>query len=314
MKRPFRIDLLPRDGTLIMCSSHEARCEGLLEKCGDWKPRSVLLFHYDDDNPKREERHDRITSTFKQRGISVLEQRFTESDAVKSLRENMQVLRKFLDTETSERILFDISVFTKRHLLMMLRWLDDEGHWDRVTFIYSEPQEYEVSRFIPLSFGLSSFQQVPGFSACPDFSRALHLVLFLGYEGDRAFAVYEHVQPMVTTLLIPFPPFKPSWDGRTEELNSDVISLVGEDHIRRVDPIDPSGSARALQDILGDETQGAEHSKVVCPLGTKPQTLGIYSYVRACCDPPAIVYASPLRHNHDFFSHGVGKTWLLNAS
>jgi hypothetical protein len=297
-----------------MCSSHEARCEGLIAKCGDWRPKSVLLFHYDDDNPKREARHERITSTFNHRGISILEQLFTENDAVKSLRENMQALRRFFDTETSETILFDISVFTKRHLLMMLRWLDDEGYWDRIKFIYTEPQEYEVSRFIPLSFGLSSFQQIPGFSACPDFSRALHLVLFLGYEGDRAFAVYEHVQPMVTTLLIPFPPFKPGWEGRTEELNSDVISLVGEDQIRRVDPIDPSGSTQALQNILGNETQGAEHSKVVCPLGTKPQTLGIYSYVRACSDPPAIVYASPLRHNHDFFSHGVGNTWLLNAS
>jgi hypothetical protein len=314
MKRLFKTDLLPAGGILIMCSSHEARCEALVERSAGWKPNNVLLFHYDDENPKREERHSRISTTFKQRRVHVIEQQFTEADAVKSLRDNMQVLQAFLHDLDDQPIVFDISVFTKRHLLMMLRWLDDEGCWDRVTFIYSEPQEYDVSLYVPLSFGLASFHQVPGFSACPDFSRALHLVMFLGYEGDRAFAAYEHVQPVVTTLLIPFPPFKPSWEGKTEELNRDVISLVGEEHIRRVDPVDPSLAHEALSIILGDGSCIGEHAKVVCPLGTKPQTLGVYSYVRTCVDPPAIVYASPLRHNHNFFSHGVGNTWLLKVA
>ena len=314
MKRLFTADLLPARGTLIMCSSHEARCEGVVERSDGWRPNSVLLFHYDDENPKREKRHNRISTAFKLRRVPVIEQQFTEADAVKSLRDNMGVLREFLREFADQPIVFDISVFTKRHLLMMLRWLDDEGCWDRVTFVYSEPEEYDVSRYVPLSFGLASFHQIPGFSACPDFSRALHLVMFLGYEGDRAFAAYEHVQPVITTLLIPFPSFKPSWEGKTEEFNKDVISLVGEEYIRRVDPVDPSLTHEALRTILGDGSNTGEHARVVCPLGTKPQTLGVYSYVRSCVDPPAIVYASPLRHNHDFFSHGIGNSWFLKLT
>ena len=45
-----------------------------------------------------------------------------------------------------------------------------------------------------------------------------------------------------------------------------------------------------------------------------PQTLGIYEFVRKADDPPAVVYAGPLRHNHTFYSRGVGQTWVLKTA
>ena len=216
--------------------------------------------------------------------------------------------------ETEASIVLDISVFTKRHLLIILRWLDDEGYWDRITIVYSEPEDYDVSPFVPLSFGLSCLQQIPGFSACPDLSRPLHLVLFLGYEGDRSLAVYEHIQPMQTTLVIPYPPYKPAWEGRTEKFNATLFAIIGNQPIEKVDAIDPDEATTSLIHILGKGNVRSPHAKVICPLGTKPQTLGIYSYARACIDPPAIIYASPLRHNHDFFSHGIGNMWILKQA
>src|SRR5438876_11758020 len=105
-----------------------------------------------------------------------------------------------------------------------------------------------------------------------------------------------------------------SWIGRTEKFNADLLALVGEGRIEKVDPIDPTATAKALVQIFGDGHERGEHAKIVCPLGTKPQTLGIYSYMRECTDPPAVVYASPLRHNHEFYSHGVGKTWVLKQA
>jgi hypothetical protein len=223
-------------------------------------------------------------------------------------------LHELLASRKDASIVLDISVFTKRHLLMMLRWLDDESYWDRLTVVYSEPEDYDVSQYIPLSFGLASLHQITGFSACPDLSRPVHLVLFLGYEGDRALAVYEHVQPMQTTLLIPFPPFKPSWIGRTEKFNSDLLAVVGAELTVNVVSIDPDATYATLEGILGDRMKRGQYAKIVCPLGTKPQTLGIYSYVRNCIDPPAVLYASPLRHNHEFFSHGIGKSWILRRT
>jgi hypothetical protein len=195
---------------------------------------------------------------------------------------------------------------------MTLRWLDDEGCWDRLCVVYSEPDDYDVSQYVPLSFGLSTLQQIPGFAASPDLSRPLHLVLFLGYEGDRALAVYEHLQPIQTTLAVPHPPFNPLWAGRTEAFNADLLALVGDGLIEKVDAIDPENVHASLVKMFGDEKKRAPHARVLCPLGTKPQTLGIYSYVRSCTDAPAIIYASPLRHNHECFgmasvAHGFSK-------
>lgn len=311
MRRVFSAQTLPPNTVLITCSSHERRCCGLIGQLGGWRPKAAVIFHYDDHNPRRELNHNQMESDLLTASVHPLVLVFTEGNAVKSLNDNMVRLRELLASVDQPSILFDISVFTKRHLLMMLNWLDDEGYWDRMWVAYSEPDDYDVSQFIPLSFGLASFQQVPGFSACPDFSRAVHLVLFLGYEGDRAMAVYEHVEPMVATLIIPHPPFKPSWEGRTERFNADLLSIVGEDRVCRVDSIDPELTKAALTDILGSTQKRSSNARIVCPLGTKPQTFGLFSYLRECVDPPAIVYAGPLRHNHDFFSHGIGTTWLL---
>lgn len=274
----------------------------------------AVIFHYDDPNPKREENHRAMQADLRTLSVEPIELQFTEGNAVKSLHDNMGKLRGVLASQKDISIVLDISVFTKRHLLMMLLWLDDEGYWDRLTIVYSEPEDYDVSQYIPLSFGLASLQQIPGFSACPDLSRPVHLVLFLGYEGDRALAVYEHVQPMQTTLVIPHPPYKRSWVGRTEKFNADLLAVVGEELTEKVDSIDPDKTHAALVRIFGDGSRRSQHAKIVSPLGTKPQTLGIYSYVRECTDPPAVLYASPLRHNHEFFSHGVGKTWILKQA
>lgn len=314
MKLSLSTTALPRSSLLITCSSHEVRCRGVLRNCGNWSPRAAVLFHYDDDNPQRECNHELMVSDLLAASVNPIVLPFTEASAVKSLHDNMVPLRSLLAVAADAVIVLDISVFTKRHLLMMLRWLDDEGLWDRLTVVYCEPEDYDVSMYIPLSFGLASLQQIPGFSACPDLSRSVHLVLFLGYEGDRALASYEHIQPMKTSVVIPHPPFKPAWVGRTENFNTELLAMVGDGPVSRVDSIDPDATESALVAILGDVGTRDDYARIICPLGTKPQTLGIYSYVRNCADPPAVVYAGPLRHNHAFFSHGIGHAWVLKQA
>ena len=314
MKEPFSPTLLPSHAVLIACSSHEVRCRGVVARLDGWRPVEAALFHYDDENPRREENHQQIESDLRAASLEPTVLQFSETDAAKGLRENMRRLREVLGTRSGLAIVLDISVFTKRHLLMMLRWLDDEGFWERLAIVYSEPEDYDASQYVPLSFGLASFRHIPGFPACPDLSRPVHLVLFLGYEGDRALAAYERVQPMRATLVIPHPPYKPSWTGRTEAFNADLLAVVGEGRSEKVDPIDPDATKAALVRIFGGVHARSEYAKIICPLGTKPQTLGIYSYMRECTDPPAVVYASPLRHNHEFYSYGLGNTWVLKQA
>ena len=180
MKRLLNAGGLPDGAVLVTCSSHEDRCKGLGTRAGEWSPGEVVLFHYDDENPIREENHRQMESAFQGMGVAPTVLTFTEADAVNSLRDNMRELQDAVDRSNGDVVVLDISVFTKRHLLMMLRWLDDRSLWDKLYVVYSEPEDYVVSEYVPLSFGLASLQQAPGFSACPDLSRPVHLMMFLG--------------------------------------------------------------------------------------------------------------------------------------
>ena len=295
---------------MITCSSHEERCLAIARKRENWSPRHVVLFHYDDDNPRREINHRLLKSTFDKRS-AITELSFCESDVVTSFRQNCVALKELLVAYQDSNVYFDMTVFTKRHLLMMLSWLRDFRCWANLYIFYSEPEDYDVSTYLPLSFGISGFEQIPGFAGTPDTSRPLHLVIILGYEGERALATYEQVQPIRTTLIIPDPPFRPEWAGRTEEFNHSLITRLGSNAIYRADAVDPDSVRSVLNDAFGNENDRSDHARIVCPLGTKPQALGVFLYTMNAIDPPAIIYAGPLRHNHAFYSHGIGKTWVL---
>ena len=274
MKQPVEEVRLPDGAVLVTCSSHEDRCRGFGSRAGGWSPGEVVLFHYYDDNPIREENHRWMESAFREAGRRLTVLQFTETDAVASLRSNLRELRGAVHRCGGEAVVIDISVFTKRHLLMMLRWLDDSGLWD--------------------------------------ISRPVHLMIFLGDEDDRVLAVYEQIQPLKTSLAVPDPRCGPEWIGRAERFNRDLLVLAGPEAVRKVDALDPDDASATLADVLGG-SQRDDFAKIVCPLGTNPQTLGIYDYVRQADDPPAIVYAGPLRHNHTFYSTGFGETWVLRA-
>lgn len=312
MKRELSHEPLPALAVFVTCVTEEDRCRGVIDRMGEWRPQHTLLNTYAGINARRDNHldHCRGVLVSRQLGFDVVE--CDEKDPASCLRQQITTLTPFVMSQQAP-IVIDISVFTKRHLLMLLRWCDDMSAWDRLTIVYSEPEDYVVSEFIPLTFGLESLQQIPGSPGVADCSRPVHLVLFLGYEGDRALAVYEQVQPMHTTIIIPSPPFRPEWDGRTQTFNRDLLSLAGDEPCQQSDALDPEETTTLLRKLLVDNVQLGPNAVVISPLGTKPQTLGLFAYLRDAIDPPAVIYASPLRHNQSFFSHGVGKSWILKA-
>jgi hypothetical protein len=190
MKKTFDPKRLKPGGLLITCSSHEDRCLAVPEKWADWRPASVLLVHYSDYNPKREINHALLRGKYDE-DCEVFELIFDESSAVQSFRNNIDEIRSILKRHSGDQIVLDMSVFTKRHLLLTLNWIYDFGHAPFLNIVYTEPEDYSIGPFLPLSFGINTIDQVPGFSASPDSSRALHLVVLLGYEGERALCVFR---------------------------------------------------------------------------------------------------------------------------
>lgn len=296
---------------LVCCSSHEDRCLGILSRINEDKLCSVVLFHHDDPNPRREENHVRMLTKIDDLHTDLYEISYTKNRPIRSLTQATLTLRKVFMGRPDATILLDISVLTRRHMLMLYQWFDDMGYWDRLQVVYCEPASYCTSDYIPLSFGLHSFEPIPGLPACPDFSRSIHLMLFLGYEGDRALAAFDYIQPEITTLVIPTPPYRSEWIGRTERFNAEIIKMVGQEHIVRVDPINPAAVVEMLEKRFGGSEQRSKRARVIVPLGTKPQALGAYMYARQCVDQPCIIYARPLRHNQTLYSRGTGIAWRI---
>lgn len=310
MKLPLDVVSLPSNAVFLTCVTEEDRCRGVLERSVYWTPSHTVLVTYSGDNPRRDRQLSVVAEEAQRRSLDYVIIECDESFPAKCLKSQIDALMPIFGSPHIPLVI-DISVFTKRNLLMLWQWLDDINAWNRVTVVYSEPDNYVVSKYIPLTFGLESLQQIPGSPGVADCSRPVHLVLLLGYEGDRALAVYEQVQPMQTTLFVPHPPYRPDWEGRTEEFNSDLLNLTGCQHVNRVDAIDPEATACMLRTIIGPTDRRSQNAVVICPLGTKPQTLGVFEYLRESRDPPAVIYANPMRHNKSFYSQGIGQSWIL---
>lgn len=311
MKQMLDTSVLPPDSIFVSCSSHEDRCLGIACNRGGWHPETTVLFHYDDDNPRRERNHVELRKALSS-CRQIVEIPLSERDIADSLRQSRDSLAVMTNGSEPRPVVVDVSVLTKRHLLLLLRWFDDHGLWNRLWIVYSEPHEYEIDGHLPLSFGISRVEQIAGFPASPDASRPLHVAMFLGYEGDRAFATYELLQPRKTTLIIPDPPFRAEWRGRTEQQNHILLALVEQASVVKADSLDPDSSFETLAQTLGLPDLRSEFARAICPLGTKPQIVGAYKYLRLAIDPPAVIYTGALRHNHSFYSRGVGNSWLIH--
>lgn len=311
MKIRFEPALFQVPSVLVCCSSHEDRCAGILNQVSDARPSAVALFRHDDPNPRRDRKHRAMLDTARRLDVDVIEIPHTKSQLGISMARGVRRLADLLSTYPNAEIILDISVLTRIHMFMLFQWFDDIGYWDHLRIAYCEPSNYFISEHIPLSFGLHAFQQIPGLPPCADFSRSTHLMLFLGYEGDRALAAFEYIQPESTTLVIPRPPYRTEWIGWTERFNVEIIGLVGKDQIVYADPIDPSAVLSMMAKELGDIDEHSERARVIVPTGTKPQALGAYMYAREAVDQPSIVYARPLRYNTDLYSDGIGRAWRI---
>ena len=175
---------------------------------------------------------------------------------------------------------------------------------------YSEPEDYITDLYLPMSTGIRQINTIPGFVGTQPLTKPALLVIFLGYEGDRAISLFENLDPNEVIVVIPNPPYHIEWKGRTEEMNRHLIELIGEDRIEYANSRNPFIIASELEKIIENYDLNDWHL-CIAPLGTKPQTVGIYLFWQKHKGECSLIYAQPLKHNKHFYSKGIGKTWSL---
>lgn len=299
------------DDVFICWASPEERCKGTILKLSpNYKARKIFILKYTNhESEKREKNLHEIKDKLKNHG-EIEEFLIYEDAPLPIMRELVKEIENSLTDYKHFTITIDISTPIKWHLLILLKLLDLRSLLDNTRILYTEPKDYSIELFQPLSFGIREIFPIPLFHNYYDFSKNDLLVLILGYEGSRAMALYENIDPVETLLLIADPPYRPEWRGRTEEMNREIINTVGESKIKYIDSRNPILIAKQLFEILSDEKY-TQYNHIISPLGTKPQALGLYIYLTSNPQNIILLYGAPLRHNNLFYSYGIGRTWKL---
>jgi len=298
------------DDFFICCGSPESRCIGAIKKFSpSYKPKIVLLLKYTNHiSQKREENIKKMKDKL-EKVTKIVEISLDEENPIPMINNIIENIDQY-SNNIKPTITLDISTIIKWHLLIFLKALEMKRFFEKIRILYTEPKDYITDLFQPLSFGINQIFPIPTFSRDYDFSKQILLILILGYEGNRALALLEDMDPTESLLLIARPAYHKEWEGRTEQMNSEIINIVGKSKIKYIDSRNPVLISRQLFDILSNP-QYSNYNHIISPLGTKPQTLGLYLYVSSKRNNATLIYGSPSRHNEPFYSHGIGRSWIL---
>lgn len=299
------------DDVFICCGSPEERCKGTMRKISpNYKANIVFLLRYTNhESQKREQNVKEMKNRLEKVG-KIIEIVVDEEKPIPIINDIIQKIERDATEPGKHRITIDISTIIKWHLLILLKALDLKNICEEIRFLYTEPEDYVTDLFQPLSFGIRKIFPIPTYSGNYDFSKDSLLILLLGYEGDRALALLEEMDPTECLLLIANPAYHKEWEGRAEEMNVGIINIVGRSKIEYTDSRNPVMVSQQLHKILSNPKY-SKYNHIISPLGTKPQTLGLYLYLTTNPPNTVLIYGTPLRHNEPFYSRGIGSSWIL---
>lgn len=297
------------DDIFICFSSFEERCLGVVRRfCNYVSKRSYILHIEDEENEERDKYCQELESRLSRIGTTrIIETQ--HKDPIMGMRLITKEINEACREQESVAITLDISTFPKKQLLLMLRALDQSGLFESTRLLYTEPQKYAAQLNQPLSFGLKEIAAIPTFTGIYDSLKELTLIVFLGYEGDRALALWENIEPHKTIAVIMKPAYHDEWEGKTEEINSALLASLERESILYVDS-NPLSTVELLKNLIFSN-KPKQTNWYIAPLGSKLQTVGLYYFLSKYPEAASIIYASPLRHNETYFSKGIGRTVLV---
>jgi hypothetical protein len=300
------------DDALLLAASWEERCLGLARRLRGYRAKQVIVTEYDGTSARRaiylkelRERLDVVGS------VSVIQA--LHRDPLGNVRDTLAMLGARVGRGL--RLSIDITTFTRKHLLQLLHGLDTTGLLERCRFFFTESDDYDTRDDEPVAQGITNVRAIETFAGRNHPSRDSLLVLFLGYEGRRALALWEHLEPNATLVVIPDPPYRPEWQGRTEAMNQYLLSCLAADRVLRVSAMNPSDTEALLDGLVtSDEFSLDRFNYRLAPIGPKPQLIGLYRFWRRHRGSVTVMYAAPVRYREEHPGFPPGRSWFVDTS
>ncbi len=301
------------DDVLILAASWEERCLSVPKRLASYRCEKILMSIYDGPSQLRQKNIEALEEILPKFGeLNKLNAR--HANPLPNVRDTIAKIRE-LSGKAQPRISMDISTFTRKHLLQLLQGLDQVGMLNACQLFYTEQEDYHTEDDEPIAQGITSVKAIETFAGHNNPSRDSLLIIFLGYEGTRAQALWEHIEPNITLAVIPDPPYKSEWHDRTEAQNRYLLSCLPKDHILKCHSMCPADTVRLLTELTTSNTYSADNYNYrIAPLGTKAQTLGVYRFWQKHRGMPTVMYASPVRYKEERATFPPGRTWLLDKS
>ena len=170
---------------------------------------------------------------------------------------------------------------------------------------------HTTQKYLPtrLTRGVEQITTIPNFYGNPSLDKETVLVLFLGFEPDRALSVWKQYNPAKIIALITNPPRYGNADylKYARQNNADLLALPSVT-LRDVPPDNP----QAVRDVLVSihEDIKDRYNMVIGPFGTKSQVVGVFLFWLEH-RKVQVIYSYPSAYTRSYLRRQPGATLVL---
>lgn len=283
------------DDLFVCCVSFEKRCiNAVIHFDGEYMARKSLVVRYTALNEyKLRERYQKII-------YDTLIEHVENKDVTLQPfdKYNPFSFWKFLEEWSQslgpvERITVDITTFTKCYLLTILKFLREKYYNATIRLLYTAGIYPEDK---PLTSGIKDIVLLPFFGRCNLSLDKSVLVIFLGYEGERAYGIWKSIDPVSTIAIIGIPSVYLGAERVSIKFNEAILAHP-QTTKEFIPVLEPLKSMEVLQRLY-NEKKYEDHMFYISPLGTKMEVVGTYLFFEKFNPTRAqIVYAYPSIYN-----------------
>jgi len=291
-----------RDFDLLLAAcSWERRSTNVLRLACDKRIRCAYIFRYHSIRPKVAAASEAQHYIELSNGLGVLSDcvRTIDGDLwepLASLRQMVGYLLRDVGRDTGLRILFDVSTFTKAHVLVLLRYLDDLRLSNKITLLYTDISGRQKGR---PSVGVKEIIALPFYGSQYESGRETLMFTFLASEPERVTALWEYIAPQVT---VPF--YSIRRDGhnplKSKILVDQFLNQAGVESPIAVPGGEPLEIAARLSSVHAKYRD--KYNIVLGAVGSKLQSVGAYLFMKLQNADLSVFYPVAGRYEPDYWN------------
>lgn len=296
-----------KDGLFLSCISYEERTVNSFRKFDEsYRAERHILFTMKEfeGNQKLRKYGKEIEQILRIRQGEFSHLKVSIADPVSALESFIMLIKKLKLRKAMKSVTIDISTFPRNSLMVLLKYLR-EIEKGKVRILYTAPEVYATQIGEKMTWGIHRVMPLPFFSGTPISGKQRLLVIFIGFESERALFLWEKHQPNRTILFVGKPAYKESWELMSKYRHQEIIGKNNVT-IEEVSTIDFLEAYRKLNKTYLEHRRNYNIS--IAPLGTKLQLLGIYLHAVEHTDVQ-LTYATVEGYNTENYSKGIEKLY-----